>query len=73
MAKASDILNKSGSGGLGPVGPQKTTLDLNAPQKKDTKSKGESVAGHKPDAGPVLHGPGKAQGGGGGSAARPKV
>ncbi|CAG0951140.1 hypothetical protein PHYC_00209 [Phycisphaerales bacterium] len=72
MAKASDILNKSGSSGLSPLGAPKDVLDLNATPRKDL-SKGESIATHKPDSGPTLHGPGKAQGGGGGSAARPKV
>lgn len=71
MAKASDILNKSGTGGLTPLGPVKQTIDLSAPAKKDG-GEGESAAAKRPDQGHNMKG-GRAQGGGGQSSARPKV
>jgi len=73
MAKASDILNKTGSGGKGPLGPSLDTIPIGQSAKKSAKPEHESVAAHKPDLGSSLHKPGKAQGGGGGSSARPKV
>lgn len=72
MPKPSDILNKSGTGGLGSSKPANTVHISNAP-KKDVKE-GESIAAHKPDKGHNLHkGTDKSKGGAGGSSARPKV
>ncbi len=72
MAKASDILNKSGAGGPMP-GSSGSQIPLTPGAKKATKSEGESAAAQKPDRGHTSHHSGKAQGGGGGSSARPKV
>lgn len=73
MAKASHLLNKSGGGGLGPMGPAKDSIDLNAPTMKDDKSDTGNASVQRPDRGPAVHAPSKAQGGGGQSSSRPKV
>ena len=65
MAKASDILNKSGSGGRSPLAATPPQIPLNTESKKAVKE--ESIAAHRPDKGTSLHKPGKAQGGAGGS------
>lgn len=72
MAKPSDILNKSGTGGLGAPKPS-NTVSISATPKKDVKGN-ESIAARKPDHGHNLHkGTDKSKGGAGGSSARPKV
>lgn len=71
MAKPSDMLNKSGTGGMGTPKPS-TTVNISSGPKKDAKEH-ESIAAKKPDLGHNLHKGGKAQGGGGQSSARPKV
>ncbi len=70
MSKASDILNKSGSGGRSPLAAVPQQIPASPEAKKGVK---ENVASHRPDKGSSLHKPGKAQGGAGGSSARPKV
>ncbi|GJQ29318.1 MAG: hypothetical protein HBSAPP03_12020 [Phycisphaerae bacterium] len=73
MAKASHLLNKFGSGGLGPAPANKDAIDLAAHPKKDAKHDAPSAAAQRPDAGSTLHAPAKAQGGGGQASIRPKV
>jgi hypothetical protein len=72
MAKASDILNKSGTGGFSPMTPPKPTIAIGESAKKDAKGETESAAAKRPDLGHNIKG-GRAQGGGGQSSARPKV
>lgn len=70
MAKASDLLNKSGGGGFQPM-PPKNTIPLGE-AKKEAKPEHESAAAKRPDLGHNMK-TGRAQGGGGQSSARPKV
>ncbi|MDX2132564.1 MAG: hypothetical protein SFY69_10990 [Planctomycetota bacterium] len=70
MAKASDLMNKSGSAGFGSPLPQ--------PAPEATPVKEELTGAARPPErghGPDVHAGkgGKAKGGGGGSSARPKV
>lgn len=72
MAKPSDILNKSGTGGFGTPKPS-NTINISTTPKKDLKEN-DSIASRKPDQGHNLHkGTDKSKGGAGGSSARPKV
>jgi hypothetical protein len=77
MPKPSDILNRTGIGGVS--GPSaKPAFPIIPPAKdgdKDAKKKdGDSIAAKKPDLGHNISAKvGKAQGGGSGSAGRPKV
>jgi hypothetical protein len=72
MAKASDILNKAGSGGIG----HGLTKPLAAPTQKILDADGKPHAeAHKEahEQGSAGHKPAKAMGGGGGASIRPKV
>ncbi len=74
MAKPSDIFNRTGTGGASPAS-GKSPFSITVPPKDgDKKKDGESIAAKKPDLGHNLSNKaGKAQGGGSGSAGRPKV
>ncbi|MCC6426728.1 MAG: hypothetical protein IT435_07890 [Phycisphaerales bacterium] len=72
MPRPSDLFKNTGTGNAAPT-PPKSTINLNAPPADAKKSDQDSIAAHKPDKGHTLHAPAKAQGGAGGSSARPKV
>jgi len=75
LAKASDLLNKSGAGAL-PTGHASNPLNTGASAKDSAKAAkdAESVTSHKPDLGHNLHkGTDKSKGGGGQISSRPKV
>jgi hypothetical protein len=70
MAKPTDIRNRLGA----PMGPTPTpgsTISLTKPAPKAGEEHKNTAP--KPDMGHTTHKPGKAQGGAGGSSARPKV
>ncbi len=73
MAKPSDLFKRTGTGAPPPPPAQsKNAINLSATAPAKA-AEGESIAAKKPDKGHNIHAPARAQGGAGGSSARPKV
>jgi hypothetical protein len=78
MAKASDILKKTGSSltpatGMSLVDPSQESLLARRPEAEKDAKHDDRVAAKKMAPGTLGHGAAKAKGGGGGASSRPKV
>lgn len=75
MARPSDLLKNTGSSGATPASQPPAGHSIIKPAAAANTAAGDAnnITARKPDKGHNLHRGGKAQGGGGGSSARPKV